>query len=100
MKQLNKKVAVADWKTCLVALIAGLIITIVAWCFTHISFLLTWLAITVGSIPVWAQVVEWARARYPHMLLDEALFCYLFMKDESYDDEDFEEDCDNLSLDD
>lgn len=102
MKQLNKKMAIADWKTCLVALVAGLVITTIAWMLTHLSFLLTWLVVTIGSIPIWAQVIEWAKKKYPYMKMDEALFCYLFTEDaycddEEDDDENFEEDSNNIS---
>lgn len=98
MKQLNRKTAVADWKTCLVALIAGLIITIIAFMFTHISFILTWLAVTVGSIPIWAQVIEWAKKKYPYCSLDEAIMYYLFRDDPDYDEEDENENSEENSI--
>ena len=100
MKQLklNKKKAIADWQVCLFAAVVGLVITVMAFCLTHLSFLLTWMVVTLGSIPLWAQVMERAKERFPHYGNSfEVLFDYLIMGD--YDEND-EEDCDNLSIDD
>ena len=99
MKQLklNKKKAIADWRVCLFSAIVGLVITIMAFCLTHLSFLLTWMVITLGSVPLWAQVMERAKEKFPHYTNSfEVLLDYLIMGD--YDEDD-EEDYDNLSID-
>lgn len=68
-----------------------------AFCLTHLSFLLTWMVVTLGSVPLWVQVMERAKERFPHYGSSfEVLFDYLIMGD--YDEDD-EEDCDNLSID-
>lgn len=56
-------------------------IAIMAWCLTHLSLLLTWLVIALGSVPIWVQVGEWAKERYPGHPIDEAIFMYLFLAD-------------------
>ena len=87
MKQINGKVCVEDWKICAFALIVGLIITILAWCLTHLSFIFTWLVITVISLPVWRQVATWAKKRYPHYELLDAMLTYIFSPQYNYVDE-------------
>ena len=98
VKEFNKKNLANDWKVCLIALIAGLIIAAVAWCLTHLSFILTWMTITIASIPVWRQIAEWAQKRYPHYLFSDALFAYIIMNDDNYEDEN--NDNQEVSLDD
>ena len=56
------------------------------------------MVVTLGSIPLWAQVMERAKERFPHYGNSfDVLFDYLIMGDYNEDDE---EDCDNLSIDD
>lgn len=97
MKQIDKKNLTNDWKVCLIAVVAGLAIATVAWCLTHLSFILTWMAITIASIPVWKQVGEWAQKRYPDYSFSDALFAYFFLSNDYEDDDD---DYEQASLDD
>ena len=83
VNQFDRKNLTDDWKICLIALVVGLVIAAIMWMLTHLSFFLTWMAITIASIPIWKQVAEWAKKKYPNDLLTDAVFTYLF-----YDDND------------
>ena len=87
MKQMNKKELITDWKICLIALIMGLLIAVFAWCLTHLSFLLTWMTITIVSIPIWNQIAIWAKREYPGLETIDALFTYIFIGN-NYDEDD------------
>lgn len=87
MKQIDKKELITDWKICLIALIVGLLIAVSAWCLTHLSLLLTWMTITIVSIPVWNQIAIWAKREYPGLETADALFTYIFIGN-NYDEDD------------
>lgn len=59
-----------------------------AWCLTHLSFILTWMVITLMTIPIWREIADWAQKQYPHYELLDALMTYLFFPIEKNDEED------------
>lgn len=91
MRKLDRDSYKKNLQICLFAAVVGLIITVMAWCLTHISFLLTWMFITVMTIPMWKEVAEWAMKRYPNWEILDAMMTYIFFPDSSPEEEDEED---------